>query len=218
MPEPPDLDGCILERSGDARTLLNELHWDPKHFGRSSWSSVYANVAMQAAEYVCDRGAMDRATGSISARLRFLANPVTIRGAAALLYREHGNFSAAENARMDRNTCIRGVVQGAAGHAISGIATSSSGVPDQGTSQFKEMEPRAGGRPSLVPAEDIGHFTSPVPDRDLLAGASPSVAPPMADWTVSVERAPLGVGCMPRDASFPSRHEGNYFALGHTMR
>lgn len=40
----------------------------------------------------------------------------------------------------------------------------------------------------------------------------------MGDWTVRVERAPLGVGCMPRDTAFPSRHEGNYFALGHTMR
>lgn len=40
----------------------------------------------------------------------------------------------------------------------------------------------------------------------------------IAEWTVSVERAPLGVGCEPLDSAFPARHEGNYFALGHPTK
>lgn len=40
----------------------------------------------------------------------------------------------------------------------------------------------------------------------------------MADWAVKLEQAPLGIGCMPKDASFPSRTEANYFSFGHVKR
>lgn len=167
VPEPPDLDGCILQNSAGADAFVEEERWNPHHFGWANWSSVQGFARLFAAEYACDRGAMDRISGSLTARLRFVANPVIIHGAAAYLYREHGNISSTVPSSMQPNTCLRGVVQSVnwlPQHSEGQIGANSSYTSGTTLSQFNEIEPHSGGRPSMVPPEEIGHFSAPVPD------------------------------------------------------
>lgn len=105
-----------------------------------------------------------------------------------------------------------------AGSTLGSSLANSSVSGEAELPVFNEVEPKGGGRPSLSAGVAVGAFGAPVTRSDLPISSALSAPPQDEDWTVRVEKAPLGVGCMPYDTGFGNRHSGNYFMLGHVMR